>query len=136
MLNVECLMLNEIVAGLRRAFNIQHSTFNIPVLLFVFALVETSFANDLSVDKRTLELDDSLTITVTVENEFANVGSVKIPLQNLAFDGRPSLSTEFQWLNGVSSRRKIFTYTAHPTASGTAVVGPITLHGLGGQVET
>ncbi|HEX9501776.1 MAG TPA: BatD family protein, partial [Thermoanaerobaculia bacterium] len=105
------------------------------VLSSNFAL-RTSFANDLSVDKRTLQMDDSLTITVTVENAFANIDSIRIPLQNLAFNGAPSLSTEFHWINGVSSRRKVFTYSAHPTAAGTATVGPITLHGLGGQVET
>src|SRR5260370_18348686 len=136
MLNVECLMLNERGAAVGREFNIQHSIFNIPVFLFTLALVGTAFANDLSVDKRTLQMDDSLTITVTVENAFANIDSIRIPLQNLAFNGAPSLSTEFHWINGVSSRRKVFTYSAHPTAAGTATVGPITLHGLGGQVET
>jgi oxygen tolerance protein BatD len=119
-----------------RSFNIQHSTFNIPVLLFVLFLAGAAAANDLTVDKRTIQMDDSLTITVTVENEFANIDSVRIPLQNLGLNGPANVSTEFQWINGVSSRRKIFTYTAHPTAAGTATVGPITLHGLGGQVET
>src|SRR5882724_6606195 len=105
MLNVECLMLNERNV-LFRAFNNQHSTFNIPVVLLMLFLAGTAVANDLSVDKTTLQMDDSLTITVTVENEFANVETIHIPLQNLAFEGRPSLSTEFQWINGVSSRRK------------------------------
>ncbi|MDQ6800709.1 MAG: BatD family protein [Acidobacteriota bacterium] len=81
-------------------------------------------------------MDDSLTITVTVENAFANIDSIRLPLQNLALNGPAGVSTEFQWINGATSRRKIFTYTAHPTASGNATVGPLTLHGLGGQVET
>jgi len=93
-------------------------------------------ANDLSVDKRTIQMDDVISITVTLENDFANVESVRIPLQNLAMNGAPSVSSEFQWINGASSRRKIFTYTAHATAAGNAVIGPITLHGSGGQVET
>jgi hypothetical protein len=129
-------MLNERARDLRRAFNIQHSTFNIPVLFLVLSVIGTAFANDLSVDKRTIQMDDSITITVVVENAFANIDAVRLPLQNLGLNGPASVSTEFQWINGVSSRRKIFTYSAHPTASGTAVVGPITLHGLGGQVET
>jgi hypothetical protein len=113
--------------------------FRIVLLFFILNSsfeIRNSLANDLSVDKRTIQMDDSLTITVTVENDFANVDSIRIPLQNLALNGPASVSTEFQWINGASSRRKIFTYSVHPTASGTAVVGPITLHGLGGQVET
>ena len=105
--------------------------------IFNFSLeIRNLFSNDLSVDKRTIQMDDSVTITVTVENEFANIDSVRLPLKNLGLNGPASVSNEFQWINGVSSRRKIFTYTAHPTAAGTAVVGPITLHGTGGQVET
>ncbi|HYS54612.1 MAG TPA: BatD family protein [Thermoanaerobaculia bacterium] len=108
-------------------------------LFFIFYFsfeIRNSFANEISVDKRTMQMDDSITITVTLENAFANVDSIRIPLQNLALSGAPSVSSEFQWINGVSSRRKIFTYTAHATAPGNAVVGPITLHGTGGQVET
>lgn len=100
-----------------------------------FAL-RTSFANEISVDKRTLQLDDTLTITVTLDDAFASVDSVRLPLRNLVIDGPPSISSEFQWINGQSSRRKIFQYSAHPKNAGTAVVGPVTLHGSGGQVET
>ena len=95
-----------------------------------------SFANELSVDKRTMQLDDTVTISVVLDNDFANIDSVRVPLKNLAFDGLPSVSSEFQWINGQTSRRKVFRYTAHATASGGAQVGPVILHGLGGQVET
>ena len=97
------------------------------LLLSAFCLLPLR-ANEISVDKHTIQMDDSITITVTLENEFANVNSIRIPLQNLAFNGAPSVSSEFQWINGVSSRRKVFTYTAHATAGGNAVVGPITPH--------
>jgi len=96
----------------------------------------TLFANELSVDKRVLQLDDTLTITVTLEDAFASIDSVRLPLKNLSIDGQPSVSSEFNFINGETSRRKTFRYTAHATAPGGAMVGPITLHGKGGQVET
>ena len=135
MLNVECEMLNE-KSSRRNSFNIQHSTLTIPVLLLALSVSTTGVASELSVDKRSMQMDDSLTITVTLENDYANVDTIRVPLRNLAFDGLPSVSSEFQWINGQTSRRKIFRYRAHPTASGGAMVGPITLHGMGGQVET
>jgi hypothetical protein len=98
--------------------------------------LRTSLANELQVDKRSLQLDDTITITVTVEDSFARIDSLRIPLQNLVIDGGPSVSSEFEWINGRTMRRKVFRYTAHPTASGSALVGPLILRGSDGQVET
>ena len=94
------------------------------------------FANDLSVDKRMMQLDDTLTITVTLEDAFASIDNVRLPLRGLVVDGQPSVSSEFDFINGQTSRRKTFRYVAHATGAGEAVVGPLTLHGTGGQVET
>lgn len=107
-------------------FFILHSTFEI----------RNSFANEIAVDKRTMQLDDTITITILLENEFANIDSIRLPLRNLTLNGPPSVSSEFQWINGQSSRRKMFRYTAHASKAGEAVIGPLTLHGTGGQVET
>src|SRR5437667_8033203 len=106
MLNVECLMLNEEPARrqCRGAFNIQHSTFNIPVLLLLLAF--PAVANELTVDRRSITLTDSLTITLTLTDSFAQLDNVRLPLQNLVIDGGPSISSEFQWINGQSFRRK------------------------------
>jgi len=107
--------------------------------LFLFTLTlepRTLFANDLSVDKRVMQLDDTLTITVTLEDAFASIDSVRVPLRGLIIDGQPSVSSEFDFINGQTSRRKTFRYVAHATGAGQAVVGPLTLHGTGGQVET
>ncbi|HLJ75381.1 MAG TPA: BatD family protein, partial [Thermoanaerobaculia bacterium] len=90
----------------------------------------------MSVDKRMMQLDDSVTITVTLEDAFASISSIRIPLENLVIDGQPSVSSEFDFINGVTSRRKVFRYVAHATGPGAATVGPVTLHGTGGQVET
>lgn len=84
-------------------------------------------ASELTVDKRTLQLDDTVTITLSVDGALASAAAPKIPLQNLAIDNGPNVSTEFQWINGETSRRKVFTYTAHALQAGPASVGPVTL---------
>src|SRR5262245_38129630 len=136
MLNVECLMLNgkQVLERRRGAFNIQHSTFNIPVLLLLFAL--PAFANELTVDKRSIALTDSLTITLTLTDSFASLDAVQLPLQNLVIDGGPSVSNQFEWVNGQSYRRKVFRWAAHPRQAGAALVGPLTLRAPDGQVDT
>ena len=93
-------------------------------------------ASDLTVDKRTLSTDDSLTITLTLTDAFASAENLQLPLQNLVVDGSPSVSSEFSWINGQSSRRKVLRYVAHPIHAGAALVGPLTLHGADGQIET
>jgi hypothetical protein len=92
-------------------------------------------ANEIDVDKRTLQLDDTITITVVLEGSFAGVDTVRIPLQNLVLEGEPSVSSEFRWINGESSRRKVLRYLARPLSPGNAVIGPLTLNSSDGQVE-
>lgn len=104
--------------------------------LILFFVAIPLCANDLQVDKRTLSIDDSVTITVTLTDAFASVDTIQLPLQNLVIDGSPSVSSEFAWINGQSSRRKVFRYSAHPAGPGPALIGPLTLHGDKGQVET
>lgn len=94
------------------------------------------FANDLTVDKRTLGVDDTVTIVVSLEDAFATAEAVRVPVQNLEFDGPPSVSSEFSWINGTIVRRKVFRFTAHPVAAGAALVGPLRINGEGGQRET
>jgi len=124
-------------SGARRlhaTLNIQHATVNIVFILLLLALPLS--ANELQVDKRTLSIDDSVTITVTLTDAFASVDNLQIPLRNLVIDGPPSVSSEFAWINGQSSRRKIFRYSVHPAGPGAALIGPLTLHGDKGQLET
>jgi hypothetical protein len=114
--------------------NIEHSTFNIAFLLLLIALPLA--ASDLQVDKRTLSSDDTLTITLTLTDAFASAENIQLPLQNLVVDGSPSVSSEFSWINGQSSRRKVLRYAAHAVHAGAALVGPLSLRGADGQIET
>ena len=129
-------MLNEEQAcgTRRRSFNIQHSTFNIPVLLLLLALPAT--ANELTADRRSITLTDSLTITLTLTDNFAQLDNDRLSLQNLVIDGEPSTSTEFQWINGQTFRRKVLRWTAHAREPGAALVGPVALRAPDGQVDT
>ncbi|MEA2329020.1 MAG: hypothetical protein QOE68_3979 [Thermoanaerobaculia bacterium] len=134
MLNVEWKNRRKRRRASHSTLNIQHSTFNIAVLLFLIALPLA--ASDLQVDKRTLAADDTLIITLTLTDAFASAENLQLPLQNLVLDGSPSVSSEFSWINGQSSRRKVLRYVAHPLHAGAALVGPLTLHGANGEIET
>src|SRR5579859_381199 len=107
--------------------------------IVVFLILHSAFcvlhseANELSVDKRTLQLDDTVTITLSLDGAFASIESPQLPLRNLALDGGPSVSSEFQWINGETTRRKVFRYTAHALSPGDASVGPVTLRDSGGN---
>ena len=105
---------------------------------FVIALFAALplFANDLTVDKRTMQIDDTLTIVVSLEDAFASVDTIRVPVQNLEFDGLPSTSSQYSWINGTVVRRKVFRFTAHPLQAGGAMVGPLRINGDGGQRET
>ena len=93
-------------------------------------------ANDLTVDKTTLRVDETVTIVVSLEDAFAEVDAVRVPVKNLEIDGPPSISSEFSWINGTVVRRKVFRFTAHPGGPGAAMVGPLRINGTGGQRET
>ena len=125
---IECSVLRE--KGVPR--RVKHSAFAV----LCFLLTARLFANDLQVDKHTLSVDDSVTITVSLTDAFASLDSVPLPLQNLVIDGSPSVSSEFSWINGQSTRRKVFTYVAHPRGAGAALIGPVVLRTSDGQVET
>lgn len=93
-------------------------------------------ANDLLVDARTLQMNDLVTITVSLEGSFAAIDAVSVPLQNLVITGEPWVSSEFAWINGEVVRRKVFRYRARPLAPGPARVGPLVLVSPDGQRET
>jgi BatD DUF11 like domain len=92
-------------------------------------------ANELSVDKTTLSLDDSLSIVVSLDGAFAALDSVRVPVTNLTIDGPPSTSSEISWINGVMTQRKIFRFVARPDGPGPATVGPLVIDAEG-QRET
>jgi hypothetical protein len=80
-------------------------------------------------------MNDLLTITLSLEGGFASADELNIPLFNLALVGEPSVSSEFAWMNGDVTRRKVFRYRARALAPGAARVGPLVLN-ADGQRDT
>jgi BatD DUF11 like domain len=127
-------------------FNIEHSTLNIQhfssrIAIAAAALIASAIAlpaitDDLSVDRRTVRVDEPVSIVVSLEGAFAVNDALSLPVKNLAIDGPPSVSSEFSWINGAVTRRKVFRFTARPLRPGGALVGPLVVRGEGGQRET
>jgi hypothetical protein len=88
------------------------------------------------VDRRSLTLDDVLSITLTLTGAQTGIDDVDIPVQNLTLDGEPSERSEITFVNGAGSYRKIYRWTAKPKAPGPALVGPVVLKGKNGADET
>ncbi|HET7436508.1 MAG TPA: BatD family protein [Thermoanaerobaculia bacterium] len=93
-------------------------------------------ANDLTVDSRTVQQNDTVTITLSLEGPFASLDEVQLPLRNLVLVGQPFVSSEYSWINGESMRRKVFQYHARGVAPGPAQVGPVSIDAPDGQHET
>ncbi len=102
------------------------------MLLFALDLA----ANDLIVDKHSLQSNDLVTITITLEGSFASVDAVDVPVRNLKIVGDAWVSSEFAWINGQVVRRKVFRHRARPIEPGPAQVGPLVLAAPDGQRDT
>jgi hypothetical protein len=94
------------------------------------------FANELYLDRKSITTSDTLTITVTLEGDFASLDSVEIPLKNLIIEGEPSTSTSYSFINGTASHQRILHYVARPRGEGEAVAGPIVLQLPSGLRDT
>lgn len=99
------------------------------LLLFAFPLL----ANELSVDRSTARVGETIVITVSLEGGFAALDNVKLPTQNLVIIDPPAVSSEFSWINGTVIRRKVFRFMARPAEPGAALAGPVVVMGEGGQ---
>lgn len=106
-------------------------------LLAMLSFAMRAFAkNELVVDARSVQTNDTVTITVSIEGPFAAITEPHVPLRNLRFLGEPSVSSEFAFISGEVSRRKSFRFLARPIAPGPAQVGPVVLTTDDGQRDT
>lgn len=108
---------------------------------FAFAaalLVGTALhaANELLVDRTTLQRNDLVTITVALEGTFAGADDVRVPLRNLQIVDDLGQSTMINVTNAGFLRRKVFRFLARPIAPGAALVGPLTVVSADGIRET
>ena len=112
------------------------STTAILLSTFCLLLCAPARANDLSVDRRTVRVGDSITITLSLEDSFATIDDVQMPGRNLLIGSTPSTSSEFSWINGTVVRRKVFRFLARAIQPGPAQVGPLTISLPDGQRQT
>ena len=108
----------------------------ISALLMTCLLGLHTFADNLTVDRNSIIVDDTITITVSLEGAFTSLDSVELPLTNLKIVSGPSTSSEITWVNGTLTQRKSLRYLARPIAAGTAAIGPLTLESREGARET
>ena len=90
------------------------------------------------VDSQKIGEQDQLQLTIEVSGPAAgSVRTIGLPvMKNLKVVGGPSLSTRFQWVNGVSSSSKSFTYILLPTAKGSAEIPSVMLEHEGKTYRT
>ena len=106
------------------------------LIVFIFHPSSLVFAyNNLSVERRTIRVGELVQITLSVEDEFAELDDVRLPVQNLTVSDPPLISSEFSWINGTIVRRKVFRFRARADKPGIAVVGPLVLD-ADGQRDT
>jgi BatD DUF11 like domain len=121
-------------AGLPPPPALRPISFFVSILLFFFAAA--AHANELTVDRRTIQIDETLQITVKLTGSFADGNVVDVPVKNLTVDGRASTSSSFTFDNGRVSKAKVFVFIARPMASGPALVGPLVVDDNRGNTET
>ncbi|MEW5807761.1 MAG: BatD family protein [Acidobacteriota bacterium] len=108
-----------------------HSFIIQSLILFFWAL--HIFPQELSVsarvDSQRIGEQDQLQLTVEISgSEAGSVKAISLPqMKNLRVVAGPSVSTRFQWINGVSSSSKSFTYILVPDGKGEAEVPSITI---------
>lgn len=107
----------------------------LPALLLLF-LALPALANELTVSRKAIRLDESVEVTVTLTGSFAMTDSLSLPLHNLSIETGPYTSSQFQWINGVTSRQKTFRYVVRPRGAGAGSVGPILVVDSDGKRET
>ncbi|MDX1585050.1 MAG: BatD family protein, partial [Thermoanaerobaculia bacterium] len=95
--------------------------------LILIAVTGDLRAHEISFDRSTIRTDDFVSLTITLEGSFIDVDHVKLPLDNLVLVAGPSTSTEFRWVNGETSRRRVLTYRLRPEEAGIGAVGPVEL---------
>jgi hypothetical protein len=93
-------------------------------------------ANDLTVDRRTVRLNETVNITVELDDDFASLDTITVPVQHLLIEGPPAVSSQYNWINGSVIRRKVFHFVARATEPGPALVGPLVLEVDPGHRET
>jgi hypothetical protein len=99
------------------------------LLILVFQLDAVAQDTEViaSVDSTTIGLNDSLQLTIRINGRDST--SAEVPygprLPGFRLVAGPSVSTQFQWINGRTSNTKSFTYTFLPGKEGDFTIDPV-----------
>ena len=95
------------------------------VLFCVFPVRGQEIQFTASVDKKTMTLDQTLTLTIRITSTSANIpGSPQVPdLDGLSAVSGPNTSTNISFVNGRVSGRKSYSYVLIPTREGKVTIG-------------
>jgi hypothetical protein len=86
----------------------------------------------------TLGVNDQLTLSITISGANANSAGQpdSLPLQGFRIVAGPSVSTQFQWINGQSSSSRTYSYFLLPTQQGDFTLGPFRIATGSGELRT
>lgn len=115
--------------------------FYLPFLLLVFSGLAKaqSVTVDATLSETTIYTGEQITLTVEVEgNHFKNIATPKLPdLQGLEYLSKtPSTSTNYSFINGVSSQSYSYNYYLQADKAGKYTVPPITVSVDGKEFKT
>ncbi len=111
------------------------------VLGWLLLMLVSSYAQGVSVtadvDPNPVGLNDQLSLTVTVNSSGGNSERPHLPkIEGLKLVGGPSVSNQFQWINGQSSSSQSFAYIFLPEKEGTVWIPPIVVTVAGKTYQT
>lgn len=112
------------------------------LLFWLAALLSAAQAQDLqvtaTVSTDTVGVQDQFQLTVTiVGSNSRDAQTPRLPrFQNLRVVAGPSLSTQFQWINGQSTSSKSFIYVLLPEKEGQFTIDPIEVSAVGKTYKT
>lgn len=92
-------------------------------------------ANEIVLDRGTVAPGEQFTVTLVLEGDAAAATRIPIPLENIELLGRPSVSNQYQFVNGTLTRRKVLEYTARALGEGEASIGPLRFASDGRMIE-
>jgi hypothetical protein len=113
----------------RRGFSLQFLTFCISLLGLLF--VSAAYAQDLqvnaSIGSDTVGVNDQFQLTITISGkDSGDAEAPRLPrFQGFRVVAGPSVSTQFQWINGRTSSTKSFIYVLLPEKEGQFTIDPI-----------
>src|SRR5687768_12353386 len=96
-------------------------------------VASAGLANEIRVEPRTVRVGERMEITVVLHDTFARTDRLGVPITNLEIEQGPSISNQYHWSGGESSRTRTYRYIARAKSIGTARVGPIDLVDEHGQ---